>query len=129
MADSDAATAERLRSKHIRTLELLQTVMDENKGLHKEVEGLRRQVDDGGGGGDDGDGGAGMQQAVAELREELERTNEAREAEAAAAKDQLARAKKQLQTQMDNALAAAETKLDSLRGEVQKAELSRAGRR
>ena len=109
----DAATAERLRSKHIRTLELLQTVMDENKGLHKQVEDLQRAVNGGAGGGAAEGGGGALQSAVAELREELERTNEAREAEAAAARDQLARAKKQLQTQMDNALAAAETKLDS----------------
>ena len=39
MAEDVAA---QLRHKHVRTLEVLQTVMDENKGLHKQVEDLQK---------------------------------------------------------------------------------------
>ena len=103
-----ATAAEKLRSKHVRTLEVLQKLVDENKALKEQL-----QVSNGGSGGGGGGGGGGIGSdgdgasssgELASLRAEVERLKKAlgdAQAEESAGTDQIVDLSSQLRVARD----------------------------
>ena len=76
-------TAEELRRKHIRLLEALQKLSDDNTKLRDRLEG--QWVGGGGGGGGEDDGKEDVIQATVEMREEIKEVRAGRRSKATTA--------------------------------------------